>query len=579
MADFDWGSLFGNLANTALAGYANNRNNEAINQTGRTAAGMAQYHPDAYTDPYGSVTGKPNAAGGVDYSSTMSPQQTALRNLFSGMTQYAGGNLTSNPNDPNATKFNAAAGGFLNQATGFNPSTYAKTQYDLMSSLAAPGDTSDTQNMFDKLQATGRLGLSQNGELGDLGGLALAQQTANNGRMLNAYQLANARQGQLTDMANSTAGTGNNYQNTYFKNLMDMFNGASTAGNNQENTFLDRTKLSGDLSGMASQAGANAGRFVDAAGNAVNANNGSFMGNVLNQVAGPAVSGLVKAGVNKLFGNMAAPAASAATLAPASAALAPVSADLSAAAAAPAFPASTFAAADAAPAAAAVTGAVPAATALTSASPAYQAAMSQALNADLGSTAAAAPAAATPAASGLGTTLGSAAGYAVIAAAAANMIGAMTGRGDAAGFNGPLPDGVTRTKTDGGQGAVSVGNMKFGLGSMGKEGGSMNWFVKGPDGKDKWIGADATNILTRYATTGSLANAGQGQKNQKGFNAEPGTLQDMNPSLYTNQKMLGYYNSLGGQKAFGASFQDWLGQLRKVGQGLSFYAGGEGNIF
>lgn len=180
---------------------------------------------------------------------------------------------------------------------------------------------------------------------------------------------------------------------------------------------------------------------------------------------------------------------------------------------------------------------------------------------------------------GFGTAAGSALGIGTIAAAGANMVGAMTGRGDAASWNGPLPAGVTKTTTAGGQGAVQAGNMVFGLGSMGKQGGSMNWFTKGADGKQKWVGADANQVITQYATTGNIAPPGQGQKNAKGFNAEPGTREAMNASDYTQAKMKGYYDKLGGQVGLGTNFNGWLQQLRSVGQGLRFYDGGQGNIF
>lgn len=196
-----------------------------------------------------------------------------------------------------------------------------------------------------------------------------------------------------------------------------------------------------------------------------------------------------------------------------------------------------------------------------------------------GTAAAGAGASGTGASAGLGSSIGAAAGIGVIAAAFANMIGSMTGRGDAASWAGPLPAGVTKTTTAGGQGAVQVGNMVFGLGSDSKKGGSINWFTKGADGKQKWVGADANNVMMQYAATGNVAPPGQGQKNAKGFNPEPGTREAMNAGEYTQAKMKGYYDKLGGQSGLGTSFDGWLQQLRSVGQGLRFYEGGQGNIF
>lgn len=103
-----------------------------------------------------------------------------------------------------------AAGSALSALQNFDPNAYAANAKAQLDALAAPGDVDATQSLFNQLQSSGRLGITQNGQLGDLGGLSLAQSTANNQRSLQAAQLGLQQQQNLVSNANTLGTTAGN---------------------------------------------------------------------------------------------------------------------------------------------------------------------------------------------------------------------------------------------------------------------------------------------------------------------------------------------------------------------------------
>jgi hypothetical protein len=235
-------------------------------------------------------------------------------------------------NNPSITDYLAGRGALgggsntlLNSSTDFLKNTDPSKLYDILSNIAKPGETSATQNMFNNLQSSGRLGLTQNGVLGDLGGLDLAQKTANNDRAAQAYGFGqtNAQMGgnlgiQMGQLGNQDVGV---YQGLLNNSLQAKGIGADAANsafantgtlNNMGNTDLStalgagNAGLEGTLginaasrvpldqsiaaSGAAAQAGANAGQFK-MAGSAP-------MTNLLTGAG----TGLLQTGLSKLAG-------------------------------------------------------------------------------------------------------------------------------------------------------------------------------------------------------------------------------------------------------------------------------------
>jgi hypothetical protein len=214
---------------------ANNNSKGANNR----AANGATYNPANVVTPFGASTytlqnGRPTYTTTPGAYGSVIPQLTQLANTgygtankFAKMTPeqiaqqwnpqaysaYQGANaaltgLQGTANDaagqfgnlaaagtPGATAFESGQGPLsgnantlFNNSTDFLKNTDPTQLYQILSNMAKPGDTTATQSLFDHLQATGRLGLTQNGELGDIGGLQLAQQTADNQRRAQAYQ-------------------------------------------------------------------------------------------------------------------------------------------------------------------------------------------------------------------------------------------------------------------------------------------------------------------------------------------------------------------------------------------------------
>lgn len=227
---------------------------------------------------YGGSTGALAGANNAEtaLANTGNAHADVLNNLaladLPGITDFLQGKGTLGGNSTN----------LLNSASSFLSNTDPSKIYDLLTQMAQPGETSATQNMFDQLQGTGRLGLTQNGELGDLGGLDLAQKTAQNARMAQAYgfgqqnaqlggQLGLGLQAQgnantgifgnlLTDALNSRAAATGAKQNILSNDVGAGNSGLEgLLGINQATMLPLATSLT--ASADRANAGANAGQF------------------------------------------------------------------------------------------------------------------------------------------------------------------------------------------------------------------------------------------------------------------------------------------------------------------------------
>lgn len=157
-------------------------------------------NPGAFFDANGASVF--NGLGNVTASNAASANAGATTALNGGGTVGTANNLGTNAA--------GAANGALSALSSFDPNAYAATAKAQLDALAAPGDVDATQSLFNQLQSSGRLGITQNGQLGDIGGLALAQSTANNQRALQAAQLGQQAQQNLVSNANSLGTTANN---------------------------------------------------------------------------------------------------------------------------------------------------------------------------------------------------------------------------------------------------------------------------------------------------------------------------------------------------------------------------------
>lgn len=185
---------------------ANNGNLSALGPGLTTALGSANKafsdtnNPGAFFDPNGaSLFTQLGSQTGANASAANGAATTALNG-----GGPAGTATTLGTNAANAS--NSA----LSALSSFDPNAYATTAKAQLDALAAPGDVNATQSLFDQLQSSGRLGITQNGQLGDIGGLALSQSTANNQRALQAAQLGQQAQQNLVSNASTLGGLSGN---------------------------------------------------------------------------------------------------------------------------------------------------------------------------------------------------------------------------------------------------------------------------------------------------------------------------------------------------------------------------------
>lgn len=251
--------------------------------------------------------------------------------------------------------FNQAANNALGSLGSFSLPGATNTAYNQLTALTNPTNTANTQAMLNYEQATGRGGLNQNGVLGDMGGLALAQSLGATNNALQANQLAQSEGNYYGNLAAgmsnaglnaglggmSIAGAGNTlaqnadqygYNRLVQQNLLaqnnaqQIFNNSATAlgaGTNLNTSNVNNAinasganvgiqgALTGQLnssiygSGTRANAGNNAGYYTYGAGvNNANATGALFggLGTALSQAgASPTLSGLAS-GVGNFFG-------------------------------------------------------------------------------------------------------------------------------------------------------------------------------------------------------------------------------------------------------------------------------------
>jgi hypothetical protein len=220
---------------TSLSGLLNIGANIGANQIAQNQAnnGMngaiafSQFGPTNIAGPYGGVTGTTGANGSLNYSLTPGSQFAPFGNLATNAGNYANSQLAG----PN--QFDTAANGAMSAFQNFNPNAFANNEYQQLTSMAAPGMTNQTQAMLNYEQRSGRGGLTQNGQLGDMGGLALAQQTADNQRRLMATQDAR-------NQGNYLAGLGATFQNQANQNRLA---GMHVAGSGLNDTLAINSSL------------------------------------------------------------------------------------------------------------------------------------------------------------------------------------------------------------------------------------------------------------------------------------------------------------------------------------------------
>jgi hypothetical protein len=189
--------------------------------------------------------------------------------------------------------------------------------------------------------------------------------------------------------------------------------------------------------------------------------------------------------------------------------------------------------------------------------------------------------------------------------AAATGVGAMAALAMYA--NGQMQDAAdTITKVGPGQSVAKVsqngqteqglqqGNMIYGAGGS-RTGGSGNFFVAGPNGQQTWVGATNQNILETFASQPStLKNVTYNpnatasdttdlSKSLQSFNSGSGSFNTMVKQMggeggvgnigvsatELSNGLSAMYNSLGGQKALGAPFSQWIQQISALRTNVS----------
>ena len=253
-----WEGLLNQLGPAILGGAGTYASGQQLQKATNDAANVAGYKPTSISTPGGQVGYSVGPNGQIQYNLTGSATPA-----MAGLGQFAG---------------NAAGAGsnVLSAFNNFNPQTFANNAYGNLTALAAPGETDQTQQMLNYEQKTGRSGLTQNGQLGDLGGLQLALSTADNQRRLQAQQLALQQQQSLASNAATLGGASTHALggvSNYNSSLLDMLRTAMTgstgqayAGNNVGKLIYDtgqtRANQTGNLFGSTLQGLANSGGGV-----------------------------------------------------------------------------------------------------------------------------------------------------------------------------------------------------------------------------------------------------------------------------------------------------------------------------
>lgn len=218
---------------------------------------------------------------------------------FANFGGFANNAIGYGANNAGTNPFDTAAGSTLSAFQNFDPSAFANTEYGQLAAMSAPGMTNQTQSMENYEQASGRNGLTQNGQLGDMGGLALAQNLTDTNNKLQAVTDARNQGNYLANLASTFSGDA-----SALRTSADSSAGAGLNGELGINSALQQyLQASIAASGARANAGANQGNFRYMSGNNSSNAYGNFfggLGQILNNNGG--ASNLLKQGYNWLTG-------------------------------------------------------------------------------------------------------------------------------------------------------------------------------------------------------------------------------------------------------------------------------------
>lgn len=177
-----YGGLFGGLATSLLNGAG-----------AAGPLGAAGYSLSALDQALGRQNPL-NPTIQIGTTPNISPTATPFMGL--GSLQSAGlGNLDT------AAAARAALG-------NFDPNAASQSAYQQLTQLAAPGEATAASTLLDRLYGSGRLGVNIGGRQQDLAELAYAQEQAKTGRALQAINLGQQEQAQLSQQAQGFGGLG-----------------------------------------------------------------------------------------------------------------------------------------------------------------------------------------------------------------------------------------------------------------------------------------------------------------------------------------------------------------------------------
>lgn len=246
---------------TGGAIYANSRQAAGAN----TAANLSVYNPYNISGPGGmGVSSGPN---GYNLNGPTSGPFAQFGDFATNSIGYGANNVGTNP-------FDTAAGSTLSAFQNFDPNAFANNEYQQLSTMAAPGVTDQIQGMENFEQKSGRSGLTQNGQLGDVGGLDLALRTADTNRQLQAITDARNQGNYLAGLSSTFSGDANNLRT----NASNIGTNGLTGELGINAALQQYLQQSIAASSARAQAGANAGQFRYLGGMNTGNNVGNYFG-------------------------------------------------------------------------------------------------------------------------------------------------------------------------------------------------------------------------------------------------------------------------------------------------------------
>lgn len=309
---------WGAVASIGVGMLGNAMTSSGSTNAGNNASALAGWKPMGITDLLGSVT--PTAHGYASTPNLATQQQSDMfggiaqlmgtgidpsqfigaTNTAAGVNQGVGAGLLNQAAQNNGVvgqmmgqipgagqQFNNAGSAALSALGNFNPQAYAQQAYNSMSGLQNAYNTDQTQNMLNYEQEAGRGGLMQNGQLGDLGGVALAQGLTDNNLRQQAMQMGQNQQQLLGNQASQFAGVGQSQAQSALNNyLSSLTNGANlaTLGSNQysaaagqQNTLMN-SLLTGATNAQSGQLNINSA-LQNALNSSINASQGQAVAN------------------------------------------------------------------------------------------------------------------------------------------------------------------------------------------------------------------------------------------------------------------------------------------------------------